>query len=215
VYSSFKVPHGCLGLCLVCQNSCHIGGVCTSHIYSSIMPLHLSCVCLQPAPRHGLTRPRGGGGAGGAGGRGGFVPPFVGKAIDHHTGGGGAGGAAAAGAGGEEGPLSARTLEMLGGETLDSNTIMQVATMLCMQQAVPVCCTSVGAPVLSCSQQQLALIQPSAAQSVMTGNSPARMYATVCQDLFQRRKEKRYRVADLGVLLSCSSCSGRGWGAAP
>lgn len=76
--------------------------------------------CLQPAPRHGLTRPRGVGGAGGAGGRGGFVPPFVGKAIDHHTGGGGAGGgaggAAAAGAGGEEGPLSARTLEMLGGE---------------------------------------------------------------------------------------------------
>ncbi|KAF6255419.1 fidgetin-like protein 1-like protein [Scenedesmus sp. NREL 46B-D3] len=73
----------------------------------------------QAAPRTGLTRPRGsgrqaGGGAAGAG-RGGFVPPFVGKAIENHTGGGGGGAAASAnGAGGEEGPLSARTLEMLG-----------------------------------------------------------------------------------------------------
>ncbi|WIA20132.1 hypothetical protein OEZ85_005982 [Tetradesmus obliquus] len=75
----------------------------------------------QAAPRTGLTRPRGsgrqaGGAAAGGAGRGGFVPPFVGKAIDHATGGGGGGGGAAGanGAGGEEGPLSARTLEMLG-----------------------------------------------------------------------------------------------------
>lgn len=87
----------------------------------------------QNAPRAGLTRPRGAGGGAGGGGAGcagggsrsGFVPPFVGKAIEHHTGqaggcgGGGVGGGGATaggGGGGEEGVLSARTLEMLGGE---------------------------------------------------------------------------------------------------
>ncbi len=64
------------------------------------------------APRAGLTRPRGGGRGGGAAGGGGtapgpagkFVPPFVAKAMDGPSG----------KEGGEEGPLSARTLEMLG-----------------------------------------------------------------------------------------------------
>lgn len=75
-------------------------------------------LALQAAPRTGLTRPRGSGRGGAAGGpgRSGFVPPFVGKAIEHHTGGGAAGGGGAAAGGGEEGPLSARTLEMLGSE---------------------------------------------------------------------------------------------------
>lgn len=48
------------------------------------------------------------------------MPPFVDKAIDHHTGGGGAHAAAGGGqhgvAGGEEGLFSARTLEMLKGK---------------------------------------------------------------------------------------------------
>ncbi|GBF93788.1 fidgetin [Raphidocelis subcapitata] len=75
------------------------------------------------APRTGLTRPRGGGRAGGggggmgggAGGKG-FVPPFVSKALDAN----GAGGAGGGGGGaGEEGPLSARTLEMLGVSCVD------------------------------------------------------------------------------------------------
>jgi hypothetical protein len=86
---------------------------------------HTHCAQQQAAPRTGLTRPRGsgrqaGGAAAGGAGRGGFVPPFVGKAIDHATGGGGGAAAGANGAGGEEGPLSARTLEMLGGEQGDS-----------------------------------------------------------------------------------------------
>jgi hypothetical protein len=45
------------------------------------------------------------------------VPAIVGKAINNQTGGDGGGGPAGAnGAGGMEGPLSARTLEMLGGK---------------------------------------------------------------------------------------------------
>lgn len=48
------------------------------------------------------------------------MPPFVDKAIEHQTGGGGGGhggtaGGGQHGAGGEEGPLSAKTLQMLGG----------------------------------------------------------------------------------------------------
>ena len=96
----------------------------------------------QHAPRAGLTRPgRHGGGNGGNGGNGngaqGFVPPFVSKAIDsvcnngngngngggggggnrqgqQQGGGGGGGGHAGGGATAEaDGPLSARTLELL------------------------------------------------------------------------------------------------------
>eukprot|EP00775_Hariotina_reticulata_P005200 gene5200-5438_t len=91
----------------------------------------------QGAPRAGLSRRGRGGGPSAAAGRAGFVPPFVGKAIAHHTGkssfavvvftaalaftlfscaGTDKAGAGSAGGGGEEGEgvLSAHTLEMLG-----------------------------------------------------------------------------------------------------
>jgi len=41
---------------------------------------------MQGAPRAGLSRRGRGAGPGAAAGRAGFVPPFVGKAIAHHTG---------------------------------------------------------------------------------------------------------------------------------
>jgi hypothetical protein len=102
----------------------HLPSPTTDHIINIVVVYAMYpnlCSQQQAAPRTGLTRPRGsgrqaGGAAAGGAGRGGFVPPFVGKAIDNHNNGGGGGAAGANGAGGEEGPLSARTLEMLGGK---------------------------------------------------------------------------------------------------
>lgn len=94
------------------------------HQQSSQIGLLNGCVVLllsQSAPRaaSGLTRPRGGA-AGAAASRSGFVPPFVDKALNHHNNNGnnsgGKAAAAAGGEGGEEGPISARSLEMLGSE---------------------------------------------------------------------------------------------------
>lgn len=85
----------------------------------------LTSLCYSPqtqAPRTGLARPNAGRGGGRAGSSG-FLPPFVNKAIDAQNGNGQAppGGGGSGGGCGDaatEGPLSARTLEMLGGAHL-------------------------------------------------------------------------------------------------